>query len=84
MGFTKFKLPSQQTQPPYLQAAGRELWASTLREWDLADAHLVVLTTACECTDRLVQIRAAMDADGSVLTELSGRKHSHPLIAAEQ
>ena len=43
-----------------------------------------MLTTACECTDRLVQIRAAMDADGIVLTELSGRKDSHPLIAAEQ
>lgn len=79
----KFTAPSVQPPPPHLQAAGRELWASTLTEWTLDDAALVLLTTACECADRLVQIRDAIAEDGVVITDPSDRKRSHPLLAAE-
>lgn len=69
--------------PEHLQAAGRELWRITLDDWDLFDSELVTLCTACECIDRLEQIRAALDTDGIILTDPSGRKRSHPLLAAE-
>ena len=73
------------TQPPpqHLRATGCELWASTLNDWQLDDADLVVLATACECLDRLTDIRAELDKDGIILTDPSGRKRSHPLLAAE-
>jgi len=78
------KLDQTTTPPPaHLRAAGCELWASTLNDWDLADSDLVVLTTACECLDRLTDIRAELDMDGIVITDPSGRKRGHPLLAAE-
>ena len=75
----------QSIQPPpvHLRASGCDLWASTLADWDLADSDLVVLTTACECADRLAEIRTAIDEDGVVITDPSGRVRSHPLLAAE-
>ena len=72
-----------QLPPAHLRAAGCDLWRSTLNDWDLEGADLVVLATACECLDRLEQIRAALDKDGIVLEDPSGRKRSHPLLAAE-
>ena len=78
------KLDTTTTPPPaHLRAAGCDLWASTLNDWDLTDSDLVVLATACECLDRLEQIRTALDTDGIVITDPSGRKRSHPLLAAE-
>ena len=74
---------SVQSPPDHLQVPGVELWESTLREWSLTDADIVILTTACECADRLAQIRDALDTDGIVITDPSGRKRSHPLLAAE-
>ena len=77
------KHTSVQAPPSHLQSSGCDLWSSTLTEWSLPDADLVVLATACECLDRLVQIRAALDKDGIVIEDPSGRKRSHPLMAAE-
>jgi len=37
------------------------------------DADILLLTTACECADRLVQIRDAINADGVVITDPSDR-----------
>ena len=84
MGLTRFKPANQKRPPDHLQDAGRHLWTSTLKEWQLTDADLVVLCTAAECADRLVQIRAALDEDGLVIVDPSKRKRSHPLLAAEQ
>jgi len=75
--------PSAQQPPDHLQSAGRSLWLSTLTEWHLSDADLVLLQSAAECADRLVQIREAIAKDGVVITDPSGRKRSHPLLAAE-
>ena len=76
-------ITSIQSPPDHLQLSGRDLWSSTLQEWSLSDADLVLLSTAAECADRLVQIRTALDTDGIVITDPSGRKRSHPLLAAE-
>jgi phage terminase small subunit len=75
--------PSVQKPPAHLQSAGRALWTSTLADWQLDDSDLVVLQTAAECLDRLGQIRAALDADGIVLTDPSGRQRAHPLLSSE-
>ena len=79
----KIRNPSVQSPPDHLQASGCDLWTSTLIEWSLTDADIVLLLTACECVGRLVQIRDALATDGIVLTDPSGRKRSHPLLAAE-
>ena len=79
----KLKPDQTATPPQHLRTAGCELWASTLHDWDLSDSDLVVLATACECLDRLTDIRAELDMDGICITDPSGRKRSHPLLAAE-
>jgi P27 family predicted phage terminase small subunit len=75
---------SIQKPPPHLHSAGRSLWQSTLKEWSLTDADLTVLQTASEAVDRLVEIREAIDADGVVIVDPSGRQRAHPLLAVEQ
>ena len=80
---TVTKLKPGTAIPEHLREFGRELWRSTMADWDLLDSELVTLCTACECLDRLQQIREALDADGIVLEDPSGRKRSHPLLAAE-
>ena len=79
----KFTQPSVQVPPSHLQESGGHLWNTTLQDWSLTDADMVVLVTACECADRLALIRAALDADGVMITDPSGRVRSHPLLAAE-
>jgi hypothetical protein len=80
---TVTKLKPGTAIPEHLREFGRELWRSTLDDWDLLDAELVTLCTACECLDRLADIRTALDTDGIVITDPSGRQRSHPLLAAE-
>jgi len=75
--------PSVQKPPAHLQSAGRALWTSTLADWQLDDADLVVLMSACENADRIAEIREALQADGLMLTDPSGRRRAHPLLAAE-
>ena len=77
------KLPSTQTPPEHLRSAGRDLWSATLAAWSLTDAELRTLQTACECCDRLQDIREAIDTDGACITDPSGRQRAHPLIASE-
>ena len=72
-----------QAPPAHLQQSGCDLWSSTLIEWQLGDSDLVILTTAAECLDRLALIREALDRDGIMVTDPSGRQRSHPLLAAE-
>ena len=79
----KFCTTTVQTPPKYLKASGKDLWTSTLDEWALSDSDLIVLVTACQCADRLTEIRGALDADGIMVTDPSGRQRSHPLLAAE-
>jgi len=75
--------PSVQKPPAHLQSAGRALWISTLADWQLDDADLTLLQAAAESADRLAEIRTELDRDGLMLTDPSGRKRSHPLLAAE-
>ena len=79
----KFNSTSVQVPPSHLQESGSYLWSSTLQEWTLTDADMVVLVTACECADRLAQIREAITRDGVSIVDPSGRMRSHPLLAAE-
>ena len=77
------KLKPRVAAPKHLQAPGRDLWLSTVADWDLLDSELVTLSTACETADRLTEIREAISRDGVVITDPSGRVRSHPLLAAE-
>lgn len=84
MGNTKVTpLHSVQSAPDHLREAGRELWASTLREWSLSDAELCTLTVACEAADRLSDIRTELERDGLIMVDPSERKRAHPLLASE-
>ena len=74
---------SVMTPPEHLKAAGKYLWTATMDEWALEDSALIVLATSCQCADRLTEIREALDRDGIMITDPSGRQRSHPLLAAE-
>lgn len=80
---TLAKLKIDDGIPGHLRDYGRQLWVSTLQDWDLIESERVILLTACECADRLAEIRMALDADGIFITDPSGRKRSHPLLSAE-
>jgi phage terminase small subunit len=79
----KFSSHSVQEPPSHLGESGTNLWKVTLQAWELEDCDMVVLVTACECLDRLADIRAALASDGIVVTDPSGRQRAHPLLASE-
>jgi P27 family predicted phage terminase small subunit len=79
----KLSLNDLPSPPDHLQESGRDLWASTLSEWELTDADLLVLLTACETVDRLEQIRTSIAKAGVTVRDPSGRVRAHPLLASE-
>ena len=79
----KFSRPDLPSPPDHLQSSGRALWSSTLADWNLQSSELVTLALACECKDRLAEIREQIAAEGILITDPSERKRSNPLLAAE-
>jgi phage terminase small subunit len=79
------KPPGPDAAPAHLGPAGAELWRRLIHDFSLRDsAARALLQTACECTDRLAQIRAAIDADGASVTDRFGQRKPHGLLAAER
>lgn len=71
--------------PPHLLASGRELWARLIRDFALRDsAARATLAIACECVDRLTQIREVIDREGATVRDRFQQVKPHPLLAAER
>lgn len=76
--------PGLQAVPPELQATGRELWLTTLNEWDLAESDLALLRVACQQADRIAECQEIIATDGILVTDPSGRQRAHPLLSIEK
>jgi phage terminase small subunit len=75
--------------PASLDKAGTELWKSIVGDiaegWELDSRELALLERACRCSDELVRLEAAIDADGVTTGGSKGQVRVHPaLVEARQ
>ena len=71
--------------PKDLSAAGKRLWRSILRDWEISDsAHLAVLREGLLARDRAESCRQRINADGETIVDRFNQVKPHPLIAAER
>lgn len=74
------------TRPPkHLGSAGRALWRAVADEYAIIEPHRrAVLAVACECLDRMSQARAAIAADGLIVTGGRYGPAAHPAVIVER
>ncbi|BCW85045.1 hypothetical protein NicSoilE8_27180 [Arthrobacter sp. NicSoilE8] len=65
--------------PRGLNAAGRKLWDVSTAEFEWAEHELALLEEACRVRDRIVQLDAAVSADGLMLASPQGSR-VHPAV----
>ncbi len=71
-------------QPPrHLSAASKRWFRSVVREWQLSDTDVKVLTAAAEALDRAEAARRTLAAEGSYYRDDRGIIHSHPAVGVE-
>lgn len=70
--------------PTHLRPETRVWWRSVLSEWDLESHDQRVLTAACECWDRGIQAREAIERDGAYLRDRFGQLKAHPALSVER
>ena len=71
--------------PRHLKADGRKLWRSIQGEYSIDDgAGIALLTTACECLDRMRAAQAAIAAHGEVVTDRYGQVKVNPACQLEK
>ncbi len=74
----------REVPPSHLGEPGRALWKSVQRDHDIVDgAGLALLARACECQDRLAQVRAQLAVDGMLVVGYKKQPRPHPLLAVE-
>lgn len=66
--------------PRGLKAAGKRLWEVSTAECEWADHELALLEEACRVRDRIVQLDAAVVADGLMIGSSQGAR-LHPAVA---
>jgi P27 family predicted phage terminase small subunit len=69
--------------PKHLSRDAKLLWRKIVGGWELDDAALVVLQTACEAYSRMQQARALVDREGLVVASPQGVK-AHPALQTER
>ena len=75
---------AREVPPCHLGEAGVALWRSIQRDHEVTDgAGLALLARACECADRLAQIRAQLAVDGLLTAGYKKQPRPHPLLAVE-
>ena len=66
--------------PPELKRAGRELWLSVVREFEVDDAgSRAVLFEACAAADMVAACRERLAKDGLTVPTKNGGMRDHPL-----
>jgi hypothetical protein len=69
--------------PSSLQAPGKDLWTSVVREYPLNLTSKKVLFQAAEALDRLRQIQTELKVTGLTFTDKAKQPKLHPLVLAE-
>lgn len=71
--------------PKSLSKPARAWWSALMREFTLDDAgSRLLLETAMRAWDRAEAASAAIEKDGAVLRDASGRPVKHPLLSVER
>src|SRR4051795_6211842 len=77
--------PSRRAPPPsYLSPAMKEWWVAVLEDYDLDRHHLHLLEGACGAWDRMMEARAALDANGLTFADGAGCPKTRPEVAIER
>jgi P27 family predicted phage terminase small subunit len=72
-------------QPPrHLSAESRRWWREIVTDYELEAHHLRLLQAACECWDRVLQARAAVERDGAYYRDRFEQIKPHPALAEER
>ena len=70
--------------PAYLRPQTRNWWSSVLRDFDLDDHHVRLLTLAAETWDRAQGAREAIAVHGPVYEDRFGQPRARPEVAIER
>lgn len=74
----------REVPPSHLGEHGLALWRAVQRDHEVTDgAGLALLARACECQDRLAQVRAQLAKDGLLVAGYKKQPRPHPLLAVE-
>src|SRR5690349_20287444 len=65
--------------PPGLKGSGRELWRSTVAEFELEQHELDLLREACRTLDGIDSLQSAVDRDGPLNLSPQGLR-AHPAL----
>jgi hypothetical protein len=74
--------PRKPPVPAGMARRGRAFWRSTVADFDLSTAELLLLEEACRCLDEIDMLRAAVDAEGVSVRGSEGQPRPHPAMAA--
>lgn len=66
--------------PDGLRTAGRQLWGSVTRDYDIEEHERLLLVEACRVADRLDAIATELVAAPLTMTNFKGDPCSHPLL----
>ena len=75
---------NQESVPKHLRKATAEFWQSVVRDYELQEHHVKILTAACESLDRATEARLAVDKQGAFFTNRHGEIKPHPGLAVER
>ncbi len=70
--------------PQHLRPPTRDWWLAVVKEYDLEEHHLRLLTLAGEAWDRCQQAREALLEHGLTFNDRFGQPHARPEVAVER
>lgn len=70
--------------PKHLRNETKTFWLSTVRNYELEEHHLKLLSAACEVWDRATQAREAVEQAGAYFTNRHGEIKPHPALSVER
>src|SRR6266571_2198743 len=70
--------------PKHLRSDTKAFWVSTVRNYELEEHHLKLLTGACEAWDRATEAREAITTAGAYFTNRHGEVKGHPALSVER
>ena len=71
--------------PKHLKPDGRKLYRDLVSEYQITDAAgLALVTTACECLDRMRAAQVAIEQHGEVVTDRYGQVKVNPAATLEK
>ncbi len=71
--------------PSHLKKAGARLYQDVASEYEIADsAGIALLTTACECLDRMRAAQRAIDEHGEMTLDRYGCPKINPAVVLEK